>query len=497
MKKFFIIAMAAIAVLGSCSSDNGPGPAPVAPKFTATITEGADVTRATYNDDEKCAQWAKGDVISINGQTFKADAAGVTTTFTWAGETVPAKPYKAYFACDYDGITASLPSVVNETVAGTFNMPMYAESSSTTLEFKNLCGVLKITVKKDANITAVKSINISSKNKATSGEFTINAEGAAVLTNPDEKTNTVTVAYQNAVAVTGAGTTFYVAVPAQSYRELKIQVKSSTGASYSMTTRSDMDITVQRSNIYGIEFQNYTTEHVMPGVFSVSETKKVQFTDGNLYWDGSEFQFENSQLERTLSIASPVDFTHVSHFFWTTKEDYDYTGTPSRKPYAEIYKYGTRKSTDEYWCGESNKLTVQKNTGLYVLTSDEWNYLVYSRENAANLKLYKSIGGVILCLIAPDGFTESLKDATTTADVEALVAKGVICLAPVGRRCSSSGSASDGRSIQNANNVYYATSTPKGSDYNNFFEYSQNYRMVIRDYSRHYGAAIRLVKTVE
>lgn len=495
MKKFFIIAMAAIAVLGSCSSDNGPGPAPVAPKFTATITEGADVTRATYNDDEKCAQWAKGDVISINGQTFKADAAGVTTTFTWAGETVPAKPYKAYFACDYDGITASLPSVVNETVAGTFNMPMYAESSSTTLEFKNLCGVLKITVKKDANITAVKSINISSKNKATSGEFTINAEGAAVLTNPDEKTNTVTVAYQNAVAVTDAGTTFYVAVPAQSYRELKIQVKSSTGASYSMTTRSDMDITVQRSNIYGIAFQNYTTEHVMPGVFSVSATKKVQFTDGNLYWDGSEFKFENSQLERTLSIASPVDFTHVSHFFWTSLNDYN-TGTPKYMPYATKYDFYSRSGSDKYWCGESNKLTVQKNTGLYVLTSDEWNYLVYSRENAANLRLYKNIDGVSLCLIAPDGFTE-LKHVKTTADVEELVAKGVICLAPVGRRCDSGGGASDGRSIQNANNGYYATSTPDAYNYNNFFEFSQNYTMIKRTYSRHFGAAIRLVKTVE
>lgn len=69
----------------------------------------------------------------------------------------PVAPYSAYFPANlYDGFTASLPSLISETWAeGKFNMPMYAQSNTTNLEFKNLCGVLKIAVKKES-IASVK-----------------------------------------------------------------------------------------------------------------------------------------------------------------------------------------------------------------------------------------------------------------------------------------------------------------------------------------------------
>lgn len=250
-----MIAVAAMAVLGSCSTDGEVDVTPAdATSFTAKIVKESPATRTVYDDANQCALWSAGDVISINGKTFQTNTPGATTTFELVGADMPTAPYTAFFACEYDGTTSTLPSEISETYTdGQFNMPMYAYSTNTTLEFKNLCGVLKITVKND-QIANVKSIKVSSSNKAVSGAFTVE-NNAAVLTSPSTVANTVTVTYTNAVATTAEGKVFYVAVPAQTYRELKMEVSDGTNTK-SMTTTAGKDITVERSNIYPITFKD-------------------------------------------------------------------------------------------------------------------------------------------------------------------------------------------------------------------------------------------------
>lgn len=162
--------------------------------------------------------------------------------------------YKAFFPSYLYGYsTAALPSeITEEWTDGKFNMPMYAYSTDTNLEFKNLCGVLKITVKSDQMAT-VKSISISSANKAVSGAFTVDANNAAVLTNPDAIANTLTINYSNPIATDAAGKVFYVPVPAQTYRNLVIKV-SDGSKSKSITTRSGVDVNIERKKIYPISF---------------------------------------------------------------------------------------------------------------------------------------------------------------------------------------------------------------------------------------------------
>lgn len=167
----------------------------------------------------------------------------------------PAAPYHAYFPASlYNGEQTVLPASISETWAeGKFNMPMYAQSSSPELQFKNLCGVLKITVKNDV-MPKVKSIRISSLNKATSGAFTV-INNAAVLDSPDAASNTVTVTYTDAVSTSAEGTVFYIAIPPQSYRALRIEL-SADGNDFTklMTTKKNVEITVARSKIYPITF---------------------------------------------------------------------------------------------------------------------------------------------------------------------------------------------------------------------------------------------------
>lgn len=167
----------------------------------------------------------------------------------------PESPYSAYFPETlYNGGQTTLPSVITEIWAdGKFNMPMYAQSNTTDLKFKNLCGVLKIAVKKET-IESVKSIRISSSNKAISGAFTV-VNNTAELESPNTIANTVSVTYTDAVTISDEGTVFYVAIPAQTYQNLKIEL-SSDGVNYtnSVTTTKNVDITVARNKIYPIYF---------------------------------------------------------------------------------------------------------------------------------------------------------------------------------------------------------------------------------------------------
>lgn len=174
---------------------------------------------------------------------------------------VESDQYDAYFPRNLYRIgTSALPSDITETWAkDKFNMPMYASSTTTDLQFKNLCAVLKIVVK-DNELKQVKGIKVSSANKAMSGEFTV-SDNAAVLKSPDDVAKTVTVTYENAVPTTAEGVAFYVAIPAQTYRNLKVQLSNDgTDYTFEMMTKDGVDIVVERNRIYQITMQPGNSE---------------------------------------------------------------------------------------------------------------------------------------------------------------------------------------------------------------------------------------------
>ena len=67
----------------------------------------------------------------------------------------------------------------------------------------------------------------------------------------------------------------------------------------------------------------------LAGEFSVSATKKVHFSHGNLYWDGNAFKFETNQYD----VQTNWNASHVSHFAWCNtasvacEESYSESGT--------------------------------------------------------------------------------------------------------------------------------------------------------------------------
>ena len=255
MKKYFYMAVAAIAALSSCSSDDiiqneGSQNENGVTTFTATI-EGEN-TRATL--EGKTPNWEVGDEISIDGHAYTADAAGASTTLTGTGAVETT--HHAYFPASlYNSGTPTLPASY-QYKDGKFNMPMYAESTTTSLSFKNICGVLAITVPQ-SEMTSVQSIVVSS-DKQMNGEISsITDEGvltfaSATLSDAHKK---VTLTATSPIDIPAEGKTFYVPVPAATHNPLTITISDGT-VTKALITKKSGGVEVARNNIYSITFED-------------------------------------------------------------------------------------------------------------------------------------------------------------------------------------------------------------------------------------------------
>ncbi|MCQ2132789.1 MAG: fimbrillin family protein [Bacteroidaceae bacterium] len=294
MKKYLFMAVAAIAALSSCSSDNEVFNSEVkkALTFTATMEGIGGDTRATL--DNLCAKWEEGDKIYIMGidasniateASYVASGAnGTSTTFEPAtpGQEVSGQTFRAFFPTYIlDGGACVIPAEIDETWAeGKFNMPMFAMSNTTTLAFQNLCGVLAIKVNKD-QLERVEFITISSSNRKLNGwiQPMPNSEGklrvGLVSPEKDDDFDDLAIHYTSVVEIGEEGNVFYVPIPpsynldidlntrtmslvADPYKDLKILLNDGKGHIKSMTTKKDKEILIERNKIYNITFKDNT-----------------------------------------------------------------------------------------------------------------------------------------------------------------------------------------------------------------------------------------------
>lgn len=302
MKKTILsIAVIAAAIFAaSCQKENlqentaSEGSASV---FTATIETGANtkttVERIAGSPATYKTKWESTDQISINGVTYTAtpDVTDATkATFTKDSGDDPTGTYKAYFPASlYDGTTATLPANINETWAdGKYNMPMYAQSTTTSLSFKNLCAVLAIKVT-SADITTLRSIKVTS-DKKMNGSFTV-TDNAAVV--GSDGTNVVELKSSADIPLDETGTTFYIAIPAQEYNYLNIFL-SADGTTYTqaMATKKASGLgTIARNTIYAIDYAKNATKLWAGNLFvadcNVGATSAAEY-GGYYTWGGNQ-----------------------------------------------------------------------------------------------------------------------------------------------------------------------------------------------------------------
>ena len=259
MKKVFLaISMLAVA-FGFTACSNEDEAVNNAKKGKATVvafTENETRTALSGSDTEGYqVVWSEGDKITIGTETFDIDEksiAGTTAKFT--GNKLDEDTYTALY-----GINEMVwPSKQTYKEGNVANFPMYAEATVdaegniSPLQFKNLGGLLKLTVKGEK---VIKKIEIESADQIA-GTISKNKRGNFILAKPTlgQAITTITLDCGDGVKLTESGTDFYIALFAKSYTNVSIRLYDTDGTICLRTLKSEYSLAIDRSQITKASF---------------------------------------------------------------------------------------------------------------------------------------------------------------------------------------------------------------------------------------------------
>ena len=240
------------------------------------------------------------------------------------------------------------------------------------------------------------------------------------------------------------------------------------------------------------------TPGLLAGKFSVSDTKQVQFSQGNLQytkstetWSFMEHQW--STVETAGSVGDDYSSQDVVSLFGWGTSGYNHR-TTSYLPYSTVntdanyYAYNdvSKNLYDETGKADwgYNKISNGGNTenGWRTLTKDEWTYLFNN-----HTKGWATVNGVNGYVIRPDGITtavEATYDATAWATEET---NGAVFLPAAGRR--------DNSTVYYENGYYWSSSYKSTNAYR--VKFSSTEMSPDNDGNRYFGHSVRLVRDAE
>ncbi|MDY3135033.1 MAG: hypothetical protein SOW22_06375 [Candidatus Egerieousia sp.] len=288
------------------------------------------------------------------------------------------------------------------------------------------------------------------------------------------------------------GIAFYYNSLSASSADIQFTLYNGQDATISTFTATGKTVTCNEKKCTGvaINYSKFTTlSSALSGSFSVSNTKKVHFSHGNLRYTVSSgiWDFYPNQYD----CASTYESNVISLFNW------GYNETQSIIPNGSFTDNVNRASGDLIFEQDWGYHVGVKNTWR-TLTTKEWQYLFNEGDvaNATRAGLYAygvTVAGKANCTVLyPDGFSGTkvsngdLTSYDTAAEWEAAQNEGVVCLPAVGSR--------SGASVSNVGVLgNYWSSTANDSN-NAYIVYFSNSNLLPGSYNkRDYGYAVRLV----
>ena len=213
----------------------------------------------------------------------------------------------------------------------------------------------------------------------------------------------------------------------------------------------------------------------LPGEFSVSATKKVHFSKGNLTYDVNASTDKWKFYEHQYDYATDYDANLISLFTW------GYDATKSIVPNGTEYVTGHTTDGETFSKSEDWGYVFGGESSVWrTLTTAEWTYLFNN-----HTKKWATVNGVNGYVIAPDGFEGELADSYEN-DAELVTAGNLVFLPAAGDRI--------GFDVSNVGgNGSYWSSTAYGSL--SAFRVYFNSRSVYPGYSgdRGCGFSVRLI----
>lgn len=195
--------------------------------------------------------------------------------------------------------------------------------------------------------------------------------------------------------------------------------------------------------------------------------KKVKFAPGNLFWDGSKFDFEKHQYD----FPTKWNPKHVGHFFWD-----------KHAKTARANRYGidgTEDMSDIFFAADDGAID-----GYTVLSNDEWDYLFEHSlaKNSSNGKGF-IIAGKKCIILKPDKFNGAVADSYTADEWTTAEASGLVALSLAGYRYDT----------DLVSGGFLWSATPDGSD-DAYCAYFNNSVADILYGNRDSGYCVRLVQ---
>lgn len=368
-------------------------------QFRATMEGCTDQSGKTVLDGT-ALNWVEGDQIAVYGTDggsgiYTATPQSPATVAIFdnvSGETGDG-PFRAFYPSTLttDGANITLP-VTQTYIAGSIDkFPMYAESANNQLAFKNLCGVLKLHLTKaNTNISTIAITTNTEINGAFSVDF---ASGIPELDYVSDGTNTTVLACATAQAIDN-GADFYIYLPADSYTGLQIEMNTNDGKYCAKTANTTINIIRSQYTLVSLgendlNFVEPLPEGALSGLFSVSATQQVRFSQGNLQYQASTntWRFGENQFDYIGYDNENISATYsgwVDLFGWGTGNNPTlHTDNPNN--YSTFVDWGVNAISNG---GNQSNL-------WRTLSSAEWDYLFNTRTNASTKYGVATIGDVV------------------------------------------------------------------------------------------------------
>ena len=391
-------------------------------QFTATMESCTDIQGKTVLNGINL-NWVFGDQIAIYGTggngiySATPQTPATTAAFTRVSGSNVSAPCHAYYPATLttDGMNITLPTTQTYVAGSMQEFPMYAESNTNTLAFRNICGALKLHLTK-AN-TSISSIAVTAATPIN-GTFTVNYNsGDPVLTpvssSATSVTGTTTVLTCATAQAIDNGADFFIYLPAGNYTGLEIAITDDNNVTCTKT--ASVTIPVTRSQYTTISlgendlsFVNSLPQGALPGLFTINEDgDQVRFSMGNLQYQASTqtWRFATNQYdfvgndyygnvyENGVKCSNALINTNYSGwidlFGWGTGNN----PTLVSENYAD---YGPFADWGSNAISNGGNATNQWRT----LTYPEWQYLFNNHQYGTG-----NVNGVGGMIILPDSWT--------------------------------------------------------------------------------------------
>lgn len=270
MKKvsFFVFGAAAAFASVACSVEtmtpSTSADTRVPMEFSAGISDDGTADSKTSINSNLNVLWSEGDAISVFDGTYNnkfdltsgadSKSGSFSGSANEAPEYVALYPYSASALYANNTITASLPPQQYSTVDGSFETMLYpsvAKTSGNSMIFRNIAGLIRVTVNNLPDGTGVSSIQLSASESLT-GAYTVDTSGEDFEAVRSDSENSGAVLMAKDGGNLAAGPYHIVVLPGE-YTDFKVTVVLSDNSYVTMsgpasiTANGGLDIAIDAS----------------------------------------------------------------------------------------------------------------------------------------------------------------------------------------------------------------------------------------------------------